>query len=99
MRWFSRGAVRGQVVLERGMNIIPELMEYLESNGVEFNRFSSLSDINNWLVDLLADNVEIPESQPAYCETQKKIKKLRMKKVKKDMGDGRYIIYYDWTDK
>jgi 2,3-diketo-5-methylthio-1-phosphopentane phosphatase len=76
-----------------------ELMEYLESNRVEFNRFSNLSDVNNWLVDLLAGNAEIPKSQPAYCETQKKIKKLRMKKIKKDMGDGRYIIYYEWTGK
>ena len=74
-----------------------ELMEYLESNGIEFNRFSCLSDVNNWLVELLTGKVEIPNSQPAYCKTQKKIKKLKMKKIKKDMGDGRYIIYYEWS--
>jgi len=34
-----------------------------------------------------------------YCETQKKIKKLKMKKIKKSMDDGRYIIYYDWSGK
>jgi len=78
-----------------------ELMEYLENNGIEFNRFSSLSDVNNWLVKVLSDSVEITNSQPAYdCvekPLQKKIKKLKMKKIKKDMGDGRYIIYYDWV--
>jgi len=77
-----------------------ELMEYLESNGIEYNRFSSLSEVNNWMTDLLAGNVEISNSQPAYnCETQKKIKKLKMKKIKKAMDDGRYIIYYDWSEK
>ena len=77
-----------------------ELMEYLENNGIEYNRFSSLSEVNNWMIDLLAGNVEISNSQPAYnCETQKKIKKLKMKKIKKSMDDGRYIIYYDWSEK
>jgi len=25
------------------------------------------------------------------------LKDLKMKKIKKDMGDGRYIIYYEWS--
>jgi len=25
------------------------------------------------------------------------LKDLKMKKIRKDMGDGRYIIYYEWS--
>jgi 2-hydroxy-3-keto-5-methylthiopentenyl-1-phosphate phosphatase len=84
-----------------------ELMSYLENNDIKFNKFSGLSDVNNWLIELLGGSIDLPksscESDPD-CENKGSkqvknvIKNLKMKKTKKDMGDGRYIIYYDWTE-
>lgn len=84
-----------------------ELMEYLQKNRIEFNRFSVLSDVNNWLIGLLAGSAELPKSTckpDSDCsdrdskQSENTIKKLKIKKIKKDMGDGRYIVYYDWSE-
>jgi len=80
-----------------------ELMEYLESNGINFNKFSDLGEVNNWLIGLLGGGVDLPESSckpDPDCKDKEKntIKNLKMKKVKKDMEDGRYIVYYDWSE-
>ena len=80
-----------------------ELMEYLESNGASFNKFSGLSEVNIWLIGLLGGSVDLPESSckpDPDCKDKEKniIKDLKMKKVSEGMGDGRYIIYYDWSE-
>lgn len=94
-----------------------ELMEYLEKNSIEFNKFTNLGDVNHWLKELLAGNIELRVSSSKRepldpCQsfaqrskggdekraTRKKgLKKLKMKKTVGDMGDGRYIIYYEWS--
>ncbi|HGE70895.1 TPA: hypothetical protein ENX78_08680 [Candidatus Poribacteria bacterium] len=83
-----------------------ELMEYLESNGIEFNKFSCLDDVHKWLNSVLIGNVELSTTNKdnktlkdcPKIEEKETIKKLKMKKIKKDMGDGRYIVYYEWSD-
>ena len=88
-----------------------ELMEYLESNGIEFNKFLCLGDVHKWLNEILAGNVELPsttykcdkslEDCPKSDQPEKEIiKKRKMKKIEKDMGDEqrRYIIYYEWSE-
>jgi 2,3-diketo-5-methylthio-1-phosphopentane phosphatase len=81
-----------------------ELMEYLENNNIRYNKFRGLSEVNNWLIGLISGSVEVPESSrkiDSDCERKEEkniIRNLRMIKEKKDMGDGRYIIYYDWKE-
>ncbi len=83
-----------------------ELMEYLENNGIEFNKFSCLDDVHKWLNDVLNGNTEISTTEKdnktledcPKIEKKEPIKKRKMKKTKKDMGDGRYIVYYEWSD-
>ena len=36
-------------------------------------------------------------TNPSYLDTYGWIL-FKMKKTKKDMGDGRYIVYYNWTE-
>jgi len=83
-----------------------ELMNYLDDNDIRFNKFSVLSDVNDWLVNLLDGKADLPESShkpDPDCSDKKPskdniIKDLKMKKIKNDMGDGRYIIFYDWSE-
>ena len=91
-----------------------ELMEYLVDNNVEFIRFADLSDVNRWMTNLLAGDIDLPSPssgsgsadpcQEAASLRKKQVKqkqkdnieKLKMKKRISDMGDGRYIVYYDF---
>lgn len=93
-----------------------ELMEYLTDNGVEFIRFTDLSDVNRWMTKLLSGDIELPspsndvdpcqevalfgkdkaKSEKPKSEKKNTIKKLKMKKRVGNMGDGRYIVYYDF---
>jgi len=90
-----------------------ELMGYLMENNVEFIGFNDLSDVNRWLIRFLADGADLKgrsefadpcqEVEPPGGKNSKKpekkdsTKKRRMKKTVGDMGDGRYIIYYEWS--
>ncbi len=87
-----------------------ELKGYLMDNNADFIEFSNLSDVNRWMMGLLAGETELPtkkndadpcpEVAPFKKSKQKKKGALRKRKMKKrveDMDDGRYMVYYEWT--
>ena len=90
-----------------------ELKEYLMDNNVDFIEFTNMGDVNRWIAGLLAGDIDLPERKneienpcPEIAqfekdnEKQKKEdapEKLKMEKIVRDMGDGRYIVYYDWA--
>jgi 2,3-diketo-5-methylthio-1-phosphopentane phosphatase len=80
-----------------------ELMEYLTDNNIDFIKFEELRDVNQWIKEFLAGRIEISLSSdrdesigPCQEVSKGNIGKLRMIKRVEDMGDGRYIIYYEW---
>ena len=76
-----------------------ELKEYLVDNNVDFIEFSDLSDVNHWIMALLAGEVELPTkgNDADSCPAVASFRKSKMKKRVEDMDDGRYIVYYEWA--
>ncbi len=91
-----------------------ELKGYLMDNSVDFIEFANLSDVNGWMLGLLAGDIDLPtkngdgtedacqedaffKGNKAKQEKKNAPEKLKMKKSVRDMGDGRYIVYYEWT--
>jgi 2-hydroxy-3-keto-5-methylthiopentenyl-1-phosphate phosphatase len=88
-----------------------ELMEYLMKNDADFIKFADLSEVNRWMVGMLAGDIDLPPSSNGADPCQEVVsfkkddtgrkkentpKKRKMKKRLEDMGDGRYIVYYDF---
>lgn len=87
-----------------------ELRDYLMQNNVDFISFTDMSDVNQWMIGFLAGDIDLPAKNDGDivdpcqeaandAKRQKKdvIKKRKMEKRVEDMGDGRYIVYYDWA--
>ena len=89
-----------------------ELKGYLMENNADFIEFTSIGDVNKWMLGLLSGEIELPpksngadpcqevtSSEKGSAKGKKKkeiLKKRAMKKRVEDMGDGRYIVYYEW---
>ena len=90
-----------------------DLKTYLINNSIDFIEFTNMSDVNRWMVRLLAGEIDLPAKnddgatdpcqeashlKKNYAKQRGKcaLKKLKMKKNVRDMGDSRYIVYYEW---
>ena len=91
-----------------------ELKGDLVDNDVDFIEFTNLSDVNGWMIGLLAGDIDLPakndddiadpcrdvasfKKNDAKQKKKDYPKKLKMQKRVRDMGDGRYIVYYEWA--
>jgi 2-hydroxy-3-keto-5-methylthiopentenyl-1-phosphate phosphatase len=90
-----------------------ELKGYLMDNNADFIEFTNLGDVNRWMIGLLAGEIELPSKRNGTDPCQEEVvsfkknevkqkkkntpKKREMKKRVEDMGDGRYIVYYEWV--
>ena len=82
-----------------------ELMGYLVENNADFIKFTDLSEVNQWMIGMLAGDIDLPPPPNGEDPCQefmslKKddvLKKRDMKKRAENMGDGRYIVYYEWA--